>query len=79
MKRKVRYRLEVNYYAKSYENKELSTSSPIYTLKEGWNEYRKALKDFCVDEKDTPARVHFWKYNFSENGDLQPITIAKNF
>jgi hypothetical protein len=78
-KRKVKYRLEVNYYAKDYANKVLETSAPIYNLKEGWREYRKAIKEFCIDDDKTPCRVWFWKYNYNESGKFEPITIARNY
>lgn len=77
-KRIVRYRLEVNFLSKDYENSALETSSPIYTLEEGRREYEKAIKQFCVDDPTIPARVHFWKYRWNGN-ELNPLTIAKNY
>ena len=76
--RRVLYRLEINYYSQDYEYKCLETSSPVYNKKDGWREYRKAIKEKCVD-KDVPARVHFWKYNYNADGRMEPLTIAKNY
>ena len=42
-KRRVLYRLEVNYLSRDYEDRALETSSPIYNKKDGWKEYRRAL------------------------------------
>ena len=78
-KRQVRYRVEVNYLSKDYEDAALEISSPIYTKADGWKEYRKSIKKFCVDDKTKPARVWFWKYNYDANGKPDPVTIAKNY
>lgn len=78
-KRRVLYRLEVNYLSRDYDDRALETSSPIYNKKDGWKEYRLALMEKCVDDKTAPARVHFWKYNYDANGAFAPITIAKNY
>ena len=78
-KRRVLYRLEINYLSRDYDDSALETSSPIYSKKEGWKEYRRALLEKCADDKTAPARVHFWKYNYSESGEFCPITIAKNY
>jgi hypothetical protein len=77
-RREVKYRVEVDYLSKDYEEAALSTSSPIYNLKDGWKAYKEAIKEFCVDDKSVPARVHFWKYNYV-NHAFCPITIAKNY
>lgn len=78
-KRRVLYRLEVNYLSRDYDASALETSSPIYNKKEGWREYRRALLEKCADDKTAPARVHFWKYNYDPDGRLVPVTIAKNY
>lgn len=78
-KRRVLYRLEVNYLSRDYDDRALETSSPIYNKKEGWKEYRRALLEKCADDKTISARVHFWKYNYNEAGQFAPITIAKNY
>lgn len=78
MKKEVRYRLEVDYLSKDCDDCALSVSGPIYNLKQGWKEYRKAIKEFCIDDPKKPARVHFWKYNYID-GIFAPITIAKNY
>lgn len=76
--KKVRYRLEVDYLSHYYENKAIEISSPIYTLADGMKKYKKAIKEFCVDNKAIPARVHLWKYQYVDNR-LEPLTIAKNY
>ena len=78
-KRSVRYRLDVDYLSRSYEDRALSTSSPIYTKSDGWKEYRKAIQERCADVPEMPARVHYWKYQYDENGKCIPLTIAKNY
>lgn len=78
-KRRVLYRLEVNYLSRDYEDSCCEVSSPIYNKKDGWKEYKKALSEMCIDVKTAPARVHFWKYNYDANGVFAPITIAKNY
>lgn len=77
-KREVKYRLEVDYYSKDYDDRMCSTSGPIYNLKDGWKQYRQAIKETCIDDKSRPARVWFWKYNYI-NGEFAPLTIAKNY
>ena len=44
MNKIVRYRLDVDFYSRDYDNKACSTSSPIYTKKEGLKAYSAALK-----------------------------------
>ena len=78
-KRRVLYRLEVNYLSQDYEDRALETSSPIYSKREGLQEYRKALSEKCVDMIERPARVHLWKYAYDAAGRLAPVTIAKNY
>ena len=78
-KRRVLYRLEVNYLSRDYDDRALETSGPIYNKKDGWKEYKKAILEKGADNESAPARVHFWKYNYDENGRLAPITIAKNY
>lgn len=56
-KREVKYRLEVDYYSKDYDDRMCSTSGPIYNLKDGWKQYRQAIKETCIDDKSRPARV----------------------
>ena len=78
-KRRVLYRLEVNYYSIDYDDRALETSIPIYSKREGLQEYRKALSEKCVDMRDRPARVHLWKYSYDISGQFCPVTIAKNY
>lgn len=78
-KRRVLYRLDVDYYSRDYDDMACEVSSPIYNKKEGLKEYKKAIAGTCIDNKSIPARVHFWKYNYSESGEFCPITIAKNY
>ena len=77
-KRPVKYRLEVDYLSRSYNDRALNVSDPIYTKSEGIAEYKKAVKKYCVDDPTVPARVHLWKYNYNGN-KLEPITICKNY
>lgn len=82
--RKLRYRLEVNYYSKDYDNRCCETSSPIYTLADGWKEYKKAIKEKCIDNPGLPARVHLWKYDLDAFGSDgwyhgDELTIARNY
>lgn len=76
----VKYRLEVNYYSKDYDDRCCETSSPIYTFEQGLEEYAAEIKRDCkcFDDETIPARVHLWKYNYSGD-ELDPITIAKNY
>lgn len=79
---KIKYRLDIDYYSKDYDNKCCDTSSPIYTLSEGVNKYLEAIKETCIDDITKPARVHLWEYAWSGEpwkSDLIQITIAKNY
>jgi len=78
-KRRVLYRLEVNYLSRDYDDRAIEVSSPVYNKKDGWKEYKKAILEKCADDKTVSARVHFWKYNYDANGAFSPITIAKNY
>ena len=78
MAKTVRYRLDVDFYSKSYSYKACMTSSPIYTKAEGLARYKEACKESCIDRPTTPARVHLWKYAWAENGKCKPVTICKN-
>ena len=75
----VRYRVDVDFLSREYSDRALSVSSPIHTKKEGWDEYRKAIREKCADDPEKPARVHFWKYQWDESGKCIPLTIAKNY
>lgn len=79
-KHSVRYRLDIDFYSRDHEEKALSTSSPIYTLKEGTQEYKKAIEsEKCLDNPSLPVRAHLWKYSWNEQGKCVPITIMKNY
>lgn len=75
----VKYRLDVSYYSKDYDDKAAQTSAPIYSLEEGLKKYEEAIKQKCFDRTDLPVLVHLWEYNWDENGRLAPITIKKNY
>ena len=79
MSKIVRYRLDVDFYSRDYDNKACSTSSPIYTKKEGLKAYSAALKKSCIDIPELPPRVHLWRYTWDENGKCCPVTIRKNY
>lgn len=74
----VKYRLDVDYLSKEYDDRMCETSSPIYTLEDGITKYQKAISEKCIDDSTRPARVHLWKYHYT-NGEFDPITIAKNY
>lgn len=76
---KVRYRLDVDYMSKYYDNSACFTSEPIYTKKEGLKKYMQAKNKTCIDDPKKPARVHLWKYNYNDADELEPITIARNY
>ena len=78
MNKKVKYRLEVDYLSREYDDSALETSSPIYTLDEGIAKYEEATQEKCVDDPSKAARVHLWKYAYKGN-KLAPITIRKNY
>ena len=78
-RRQVRYRLEVDFYEKDYENKALYESSPIYTKRDGISKYKDAIKETCLDNPFHPVRAHLWKYCYAPNGALTPVTILKNY
>ena len=50
MEKTVKFRLEVDYLSKEYDNSALETSSPIYTLEEGLARYEEAIQEKCVDD-----------------------------
>ena len=78
MKRTVKFRLEVDYLSREYDDSALETSSPIYTLEEGLARYEEAIQEKCVDDPSKAARVHLWKYAYKGN-KCTPITIRKNY
>lgn len=78
-KKRVLYRLDVDYYSTDYENKCCEVSSPIYNKREGLKKYTEAIKERCIDFANVPARCHLWKYQWNERGECIPLTIAKNY
>lgn len=78
MKKTVKFRLDIDYLSREYDNSALETSSPIYTLEEGLARYEEAILEKCVDDTSKAARVHLWKYAY-EGNKLTPITIRKNY
>lgn len=79
MKSKVIGRIEVNYVGlKKNKNKlAIETSSPIYSVEEGFIEYQKALTEKCVDCNKTP-NIHLWLYNGKKTGNYMK-TLARNY
>ena len=75
----VKYRLDVDFLSKEYEDRLLETSSPIYTLEDGLKKYQEAITKKCVDDESIPARCHLWKYRYTRAGEFNPLTIAKNY
>jgi hypothetical protein len=74
----VRYRLDIDYLSKNYDNWVMEVSSPIYDITEGTSKYLDAIKEKCIDNSEIPVRVHLWEYNWNGN-KLDPITIMKNY
>ena len=78
MERKFKYRLEIDYLQKEYDDQAIGTSSPISSLEEGLARYAEAIKEKCVDNEKIPARVHLWEY--VRKGDRTTYkTIRKNY
>lgn len=76
-KKKAIGRLDICFLSTCYDNRALSTSSPIYDIEEGKKEYFRAVEtEKCVDDREKPARVHLWIYG---KGKKPNITIAKNY
>lgn len=77
---KVKYRLEVDYLSKDYEDKALSCSSPIYSLEDGFRKYFEAIEnEKCSDDNEKPVRAHLWEYHYKKDGTFNPKTLAKNY
>lgn len=83
MKHKVKYRVEIDYYAQEYPDKVCQTSAPFYTLEEAFREYIAAVDNArCIDDPGRPVRAWLWKYKYKKgNGEwlLDPVTLAKNY
>ena len=77
MYRKVKYRLEQNWLSVDRDDMALETSSPIYSLAEGINEYAKAIQERCIDA-DVPARCTLWQYRYKKDGTPNHIVIVSN-
>ena len=84
--KKVKYRLEINYFSKDYENAALETSSPIYDLESGFRAYFQAIdNEKCSDDKEKPVRAWLWEYRYKKDPasiygkSLVKRTIAKNY
>lgn len=75
----VKYRLEIDYYSRYYENKCCESSLPVYELEKGLQLYEEATKEHCIDKPNTPVRVHLWEYAWDTSGKLAPVTICKNY
>ena len=59
MNKIVRYRLDVDFYSRDYDNKACCTSSPIYTKKRRIESlFCSIKKKFCIDILEQPLRVH---------------------
>lgn len=77
---KVKYRLDLDFYSVPQENAACETSSPIYSLEEGFRKYFNAIdNDKCVDNEEIPVRAHLWEYHYTRSGELNPKTLAKNY
>ena len=84
-KRKVKYRVEINYLSRDYDTRALEISSPAYTLEDAFRKYFAACAEKCADDPEKPARVHLWEYHYTRDPEtysgwrLAPKTLAKNF
>lgn len=78
MERKFKYRLEIDYLSKEYDDMAIGTSSPISSLEEGLARYEEAIKEKCVDNEEISARVHLWEY-VRKGGRTTYKTIRKNY
>lgn len=74
----VKYRLDIDY-VDHLDHFCCETSRPIYALEEGIEKYLKAIKDHCIDNESKPPKVHLWEYRYNDNGELDPLTICKNY
>lgn len=78
----VRYRLEVDYLSKDYDDSAIGYSSPIYSIDDGIKEYNEAILEKCVDDDTKNARVHLWEYVWSGkpwHSEMTEKTIMKNY
>ena len=57
MEKQVKYRLEVDYYSREYDDKMCEESAPIFSLTEGIEGYLKAIQKKCIDKPEIPATV----------------------
>lgn len=78
MERKFKYRLEIDYLSREYDDWAVGTSSPIFSLEEGLARYAEAIKENCIDNEEIPARVHLWEY-VRKGGRTTYKTIRKNY
>lgn len=79
MERKVRFRLDVDYFSREYEDKACIISTPIYTLEEGMKQYVQACAEYCIDNPEIPARAHLWEYHYGRDGSSNHKTVKKNY
>ena len=80
MKSNVKYRVEVNYLSRDYEDRALEVSSPFCTLESAFRKYFSAIdSEKCVDDKEKPVRAHLWEYHYKKDGTPAFKTLAKNY
>jgi hypothetical protein len=78
--KKVKYRLELNFLSVDRDDLALETSSPIYTLEDGFRRYFDAIEsEKCVDDKEKPVRAHLWEYHYKKDGTPNHKTLARNY
>ena len=79
-KKKVKYRLDIDYLSKRYENWAQESSSPIYDLEDGFRRYFAAIdNEKCYDDREKPVRAHLWEYHYKKDGTPNFKTLAKNY
>ena len=60
--KKVKYRVNIDYLSKDYDDKALNTSAPYYDYENALCDYEKACNEFCADDKTKHVRVTIEKY-----------------
>lgn len=62
MSKKLKYRVEVNYFTRDYDDRILLTSSPHYSLETALEEIVNSVDKRCVDDSSVGAEITLLKY-----------------
>jgi len=62
MNKKLKYRVEVNYLTREYEDSVLLTSSPHYSFETALEEIANSVDKRCSDDSSVGAEVTLLKY-----------------